>query len=274
LSNLTVLYCFQNIHQLQAQVTLELSDLSISNSFPPAVNESSTQLITTAQNGNGTQSPLFELYANYLLTTLSPPSDIEPIPPPPGETGPNNLDNFTIALVQGEDGVPIDQLVGDENQQAFISAVQNLHSKYMAQAISLNWRTTNSSASQPLQQFQASVTSTDRLRLQQNLGPKIALQVMLGIMVVCALASFILLDTRNVLPYNPCTIAGTASLVVGSKMCSRDMIPEGAEWMSDNELQMLDVFKRSNVFSLGWWQDEVSGRWRFGIDLGRADQKY
>ena len=40
-------------------------------------------------------------------------------------------------------------------------------------------------------------------RLHQNGAPKLALQIMLGVMTLCGLFAFWFTGMRNVLPYNP-----------------------------------------------------------------------
>lgn len=56
-------------------------------------------------------------------------------------------------------------------------------------------------------------------RLKQTNASKIALQAMLGAMFVCGAAAYWMMDTRTLLPHNPCSIAGTVSLLAGSEMC-------------------------------------------------------
>ena len=126
-------------------------------------------------------------------------------------------------------------------------------------------------------------------RLKQNNPSKIVLQVLLGIMIVCGIAIYALYDPRHTLPHNPCSIAGVMSLLAGSEMCDRSIIPPGAELMNDTALET--VFA-GWFFSLGWWNGPAKERTdsdirdnchharadgfvrgsRFGIDVGRAEK--
>ena len=63
------------------------------------------------------------------------------------------------------------------------------------------------------------------------------------------------------------------SLLAGSEMVGREIVPAGAEFMSDKELA--DVFE-GYLFSLGWWDTGaktslLGERRRFGVDVGRVD---
>ena len=73
-------------------------------------------------------------------------------------------------------------------------------------------------------------------------------------MLVCAIAAALLIDTRQVLPKNPCSIAAVVSLLADSEfMDPKDgIIPPGAEWMSDEELEKSAVFTGYR-FRMGWF---------------------
>jgi hypothetical protein len=92
---------------------------------------------------------------------------------------------------------------------------------------------------------------------------------MLGTMFVFGVAAYLLIDIRALLPHNPCSIAGTVSLLAGSELCGEDFVaslPQGAEWMTEKEVRRREIWK-SRQFSMGWWEQA-----RFGIDLGRGDK--
>jgi hypothetical protein len=102
--------------------------------------------------------------------------------------------------------------------------------------------------------------------LQSGVSTRI-LEVLLLAMWICACIIYWLLDTKTLLPKNPCSIAAQASLLADSKFL--DMIPEGAENATLEELIRMTPFK-DHLFSMGWWDDGMGGR-RFGIDVGTAD---
>lgn len=70
---------------------------------------------------------------------------------------------------------------------------------------------------------------------------------------------------EEVVPHNPCTFAGTATLLAEGEVCSRKIIPQGAEWKSNTELRSMGVFE-GWMFSLGWW--ESMGVYKYGVDIG------
>ncbi|KAF2135648.1 uncharacterized protein K452DRAFT_238974 [Aplosporella prunicola CBS 121167] len=103
------------------------------------------------------------------------------------------------------------------------------------------------------------------------------LEGLLAAIALCIAASFWGMNTKEILPKDPCGgIAAAASLVAGAKetLMREEMIPQGAEWLSDKELGKKGVFE-GIVFSMGWrngGENEISGsrRW-FGIDLGKSE---
>ena len=125
--------------------------------------------------------------------------------------------------------------------------------------------------------FTGTWTDPNRGRLTQNNASKIALQTMLGAMFVCGIVAYALIGAQETLPHNPCSIAGTASLLAGSEMCGERMqarMPEGVEWMSNEVLTWHRVWDRW-VFSMRLWDGAPGeqGQRRFGIDVGAAEAK-
>lgn len=143
----------------------------------------------------------------------------------------------------------------------------------MAQVIDSNLR-------QPIQEtgngeanrFNGTITVSNQLRLKQNNTSKIVLQALLATMLVCGIAVYALRDMGSTLQHNPCSIAGVMSLLAGSEMCERTVMPEGAEFMSDRKL---GEALRGYLFSLGWWAASTRAgsqrAKRFGIDIGKAE---
>lgn len=151
---------------------------------------------------------------------------------------------------------------------------QHLYRKYMALLIHNNMRhplPSSSSDSSPT--YPGTIMDLTALRVVQNPASKVALEVLLATMLIFTAIAYIMTPMRNVLPHSPCTIAGVMSLLADSDLCRRAVIPEGAEFMTDEELEK--VFK-GYLFSLGWFGagggGEGGGEERFGIDVGRADK--
>lgn len=122
-------------------------------------------------------------------------------------------------------------------------------------------------------------------RLRQDATSTRILEALLAAIALCIAASFWGMNTREILPKDPCGgIAAAASLLAGgaqgsSLLLREEVVPRGAEWMSDRELAKRGAFE-GRVFSMGWRDDgggEEEGvdggrrrRW-FGIDVGRAE---
>jgi hypothetical protein len=108
-----------------------------------------------------------------------------------------------------------------------------------------------------------------------NRCSKVTLQILLATMFVGGSLAYLLTDMRHTLPQNPHTIAGTMTLLAGSEMCSPNLVPTGAEWMSGGSLKKAGVFE-GYMFSLGLWEDRAQDdrvrKSRFGIDVGRAEK--
>lgn len=198
----------------------------------------------------------------------------------PGSTGDFASENdvpmepFYQAVVYGPEGIPASELIGVNNRENLFNATQHLYRKYMALLIHNNMRhplPSSSSDSSPT--YPGTIMDPTALRVVQNPASKVALEVLLATMLVFTAIAYIMTPMRNVLPHSPCTIAGVMSLLAGSDLCRRAVIPEGAEFMTDEELEK--VFE-GYLFSLGWFGarggGEGGGEERFGIDVGRADK--
>lgn len=182
------------------------------------------------------------------------------------------IDGFVKTLVDGNAGVPIESLLGEANQGALIEAGSRLYAEYMAQAISYNMRnatsltnTVGSAASNTADgellggtlTFQGTLTRGpgSRWRLRQNRGPAVALEALLFLLAAVALLLVLFVvvwDGAEVLPHNPCSIAGTASLLAGSEVCSRRYVPEGAEWWSGERRREAGLWEGVRL-RMGWW---------------------
>ncbi|KAJ3476471.1 hypothetical protein NLG97_g9120 [Lecanicillium saksenae] len=139
----------------------------------------------------------------------------------------------------------------------------------MAQAVSLNMRSTEG-----LGKRATGITGTMRVpgrrRLVQNAAPKIALQVLLGVMVLCLAVARPLIGVGfggggGLLPHNPCTIAGMAALLADSSLATDKVVPAGSEWLDDKGLQSARLFSNW-TFALRWWDDEkTADSRRYGV---------
>lgn len=252
--NVTVMSCSQHMQDVHAFTTFNMSNLNIDPSRPPVVNESTIKLLPNNTSGH---TSLWYPVARKFEDNIASFS---------GSNAYGQLDHFFQTLTLGSDGVPPTELVGPANAPTLLNRVTHLYRKYMVQVINADMRT---APLYPNPTYNATVAQPTA-RLKQNKGSKITLQILLSVMLACsALAYYLTPHPRHTLPHNPHTLAGSMSLLAGSEMCSRAVVPEGAEWMSDKELKKAGVFE-GYLFSLGWWAGD--GRRRFGVDMGRAEK--
>lgn len=261
--NVTIVYCYQQLEQVMANVTFSYPDFTVNKTTPPVPLEETATVIVR----NNTRH-WFDISINTLVNSLQKL--------PVGVTGRNSVNGFIQALSWAHDGIPLDQLYDNGNISTLNAAANRLYGRYAAQAISANMRTRslpssdllNSATSNIGQQpanYAAILTQRSK-RLRQNRGPKIALQSMLAFLVVCTLGTYFVMDTRRVVPHNPCSIAGMMSLLADSEICggdgggvgARGMIPEGSEWKSGRELRKAGVFDGGGLLlRMGWQQGET-----------------
>lgn len=89
----------------------------------------------------------------------------------------------------------------------------------MAQVISDLMRQPNGNTKRQAKALSPVRTTITHARLTQDNIVKTILHSLLVISALLILAGYLLTRTRNVLPCNPCSIAGTMSLLAGSDMC-------------------------------------------------------
>ena len=255
-SNISIMYCYQRLEQVSTNVTFSYPDFTINSTTPPFPLESTAHATTNTTNNS---QNWFDISTNTLINTLQ---DVGT-----SVKGRDWINSFIQALVWGKDGIPLSQLYDHGNTSTLTTAVNKLYGQYITQAISANIRTPVLQTGQSFTAYNATL-SYSKQRLQQKRSPKIALQVMLAFMVACAIGAYVAADMKRILPHNPCSIAGTMSLLAESEMCeTRKIIPVGSEWKSNQELKREGVFS-GRSFRMGWWNEESGERGRrFGIDV-------
>ncbi|KAK0638492.1 hypothetical protein B0T16DRAFT_462269 [Cercophora newfieldiana] len=172
-------------------------------------------------------------------------------------SNPANLDtSFEPAslfglVVNGRNGTPIAEIAGPDNIDNLKNAVERTFSLVMAQF--LNHARQNLTAAAERNTFTGIVTAPNegRSRLHQSAISTRILEGLLGIMFVCVVLSYSTQrHMRKLLPKNPCSIGAAASMLAGSDLLKH--IPPGAEWMTDEQRNELEVF-REGLFGLGEW---------------------
>ncbi|KAF2143947.1 uncharacterized protein K452DRAFT_346624 [Aplosporella prunicola CBS 121167] len=246
----TAVMCYQTLEQVDTNVTFHASDMSIDTTHPPVPDESTVKRI---QNPS-TSSDIWEWHINSFVANLRDLKENSAVPTLDKKGNLlNDVDGFIQTLVDGRDGVPFEQLVGEENQHYLVDAASRLYSEYMAQAISTNMRQTITQGDASNAR-QAQLINSKRWRLRQNPGPAIALEALLFVLAAASLAITFLWDRNEVLPHNPCSIAGTATLLAGSELCTRRYIPEGAELLSAKERKAAGLFNNLKL-RIGRYED-------------------
>ncbi|KAM5353963.1 hypothetical protein ACJ41O_000613 [Fusarium nematophilum] len=267
--NLGTVLCYQNLEQVEANLTWNVPDFEFTILGKPKVDEEGSST-TSLKNKEGSEK--FEFAINAWLEGLSDSVYNRTIPGPDNTSSTaNDVDSFIQAMVYSKRGRRLEDLVGRENVDNLTEVANDLYEVYMAQAISLNMRSNSTKDGPRLPSYTGTLTTSGNRRLRQNKGTKIALQAMLATMVACALAATLLMRVRSVLPHNPCSVAGTATLLAGGEMATGKFIPPGAEWLNDGELRRMGLFEKE-VYTMRWW-DSAEGGWgvqRYGVEVDRT----
>jgi hypothetical protein len=241
--------CYQLMQEIEATVTFSLPDLQISGDQPATVHESTARYLESGPNGEIAfeYRPEAHLEGSLFMFKNSQYAD-EQIPV---------VATFYQAVLSGLTPVSEASLTGAENRERLFNASQAYYRRYMAQAISRNMRTVVNSSVSPV--LTGTYYNPLNPRIFQNHPSKLALQIILGVMVLCGALAYFFSDMSHTLPHNPCSIAGTMSLLAGSEVCSR---AETFSQMTDKE------FKEDGwLFSLGWWPSKAGEPHRYGIDF-------
>lgn len=224
-SQVTTMICYQEIQSLQANVTFKLNTTTIDPDQPPVVQDSTMTLEANPLSATGAQSFDFRIQNNLARAmTLFNGATGTPTTNPSAVT---TFDIYFQAIINGTDPHDPATLVGASNQNALIDAVNQLYRIYIAQAITANMRTSyadSNNTSARIFRRQTSDTSSSVItittpRLVQDKTTKMALQAILGVMTILAATAWLTTKKRGVLPCNPCSLAGTMSLLAGSDLC-------------------------------------------------------
>ena len=274
---MSVNLCQQVLEEVQTNLTLQLPQLFINASSPPVVDESTARVLNVR---NGSESswftststtekiaaaPRFDASLRTLFLALSNNWVINDLTGGTVASLTDELDGATKVLAFGKYGIPLSEMVNDP--EVLAKAASNLYSEYAAQLINANMRADSIPSNIPLPIYNSTI-SVPRYRLVQNAQPKLALQILLGVMVLFGAVAYALADTKEVLPHNPCSIAGKMMLLAPSEMCeTRNVIPAGAEWWSPRDAKKNRLFD-GWLFSLGWWTLPNGKKW-YGIDVAQ-----
>ncbi|KAJ9651644.1 hypothetical protein H2198_009087 [Neophaeococcomyces mojaviensis] len=292
-----VLVCYQKVLDVNANVTMQQNTTEIDPRYQPAVDERSG---AARPNPNETMtSDIFDFrIQDNLARQLNGFG-----------TYSSNIDPFFQAMINGSKQMDIETIVRDR-QMAFMR-ISHTYRLYMAQVFNLMMRGQTSNLA--LRERQASTldslqTTMTMSRLVLDRPSKIILQVLLGLTAILILVGYVLTKMRDVLPCNPCSIAGTMSLLAGSDLCyapdkgiceccgklrrslrsvdgrqhMEGIHAEDDEHEGYEKTQLIrqgaewmddEHFKRvfkGQRYSLGWWEaNSKQGKTkRYGVDIG------
>lgn len=260
--NLTMLTCAPYVETVQANATFNLPsfDLVPSAAGPPVTAIESTvkffnndSFWSIFGNGDTTQN-VFDVVLPSVYITTQPPL--------------SSSDGFFQALFQGIDAIDDpNSLLGPVNSDKLIAAVEHLYRIIMAQCFhsAQGIRLPITASSTPPQPDTGVIIDPNRRRLYQSPIATYILIALLATMFVCALVTVLMFKPKGLLSKEPNSIAARAGLLAGSDLVK--MLPEEAEWCSDEELRRAGVLN-GLVFRLDWWGETM----RYGIDI-EADTK-
>ncbi|KAI2818566.1 hypothetical protein CBS115989_5050 [Aspergillus niger] len=176
------------------------------------------------------------------------------------------FDAFFSAMLNDQKTLSLSDITDPSHYATVINATQHLYRTLMAQSMNGNARITSNDSQTT---FPATIVDPNRTRLTQSAISTRILEAFLAAMIVSTLVASYFMQTKEVLPFNPCSIAGAGALVAGSDILKSDTLPVGSEWCNDKEMLKRGYFS-GLVFGLGWWAGDDP---RFGIDVGRATEE-
>ncbi|CAK41549.1 uncharacterized protein An13g01490 [Aspergillus niger] len=176
------------------------------------------------------------------------------------------FDAFFSAMLNDQKTLSLSDITDPSHYATVINATQHLYRTLMAQSMNGNARITSNDSQTS---FPATIVDPNRTRLTQSAISTRILEAFLAAMIVSTLVASYFMQTKEVLPFNPCSIAGAGALVAGSDILKSDTLPVGSEWCNDKEMLKRGYFS-GLVFGLGWWAGDDP---RFGIDVGRATEE-
>ncbi|EXJ94509.1 hypothetical protein A1O1_02905 [Capronia coronata CBS 617.96] len=224
----TSMICYQEIQGLDANVTFKPNSTTIDPNHPPIVHDGSIFVHDNPASTDGAHSFDFRIQNNLAqeVTLFNGDATVASNP-----SSAQTLDIYFQAVLNGAYKHDPASLTGQNHSDVLVDAINRFYRIYMAQVISINMRTSlendnsNISSSYLLQRRQDSsttntiATTITTPRLVQDKNSKIALQILLGAITVLAALAWLTTKMRHVLPCNPCSLAGTMSLLAGSDLC-------------------------------------------------------
>ena len=240
LHDLTALNCYPSVSFSRTLTTVSVPEFSITaatSTAPPS------QVVARGDT------------ATIDLNDL--PSNVDPkIPNADFDTA------FSTALLSLE--MPFTpSLLDPRNTTTITSALHTTYARAYAQYLStasrIPWthNTTLATAT-------GTLTTPPRARIVQQAVPTRVLEALLALLCLTLVLSTVFLDTRDVVPHNPCSIAVQASLVADSDALVRGA-PRGCEWWGARDVKAAGLFE-GKLFAMGFRTKGEGGRGGRGGD--------
>ena len=246
---LTVLSCDPLIEQVEANVRLTIPSYEFDPDYPPQVVPDTSRTLYNRVFPSTTDRlvrvvPDFNLMNAFLAD-----------PPDNYNRSFGALDPVTRTALKGINAVLPDELLDTDIAMITISKIYGIVTAQLLSKLARESVDPSTPASQNSTHTALFVDGHDHL--VQNVISTHILHALLTTMVICGLISVVCLNTKHVLPKNPCSIGALASLIVDSRMVrDRGIIPEGAEWWGDKELREQGVLV-GRRFRMGWWERKM-----------------
>lgn len=233
-TRMTTLACSPLVQEVDVKISLLTDDgLRMDPIHSPDPSESTVRAVDSNTFGaSNVQQYLFDNPAS--LSVATDPVKIECLQASEG------LDWFYQGVIIANN-TDSDDLIGPESLQRLVDATSKMYGRYMAQVMHFTMRAPDTSFLAASEKRLQGEVVEQQTRLRQNSGPKIVLQVLLGLMAACGLGAWRFMRDTRFLSHKPGSIASAALLVAGSELWDADengssILPDGAEWMSDETL--------------------------------------
>ena len=211
IAQITFLRCQETVHELDVEATFSIPSLELDTGTPP------TPLWSTMRKSN-------------MPVLLNRPDLLSKVPTE------QSLDWFFQALVYGKYAIAVEHLGNVTSENIVTDAIKNLTSMYRAIEYSIDGRIGSNHNSIKQQSKPAVLTGEQNLRLVQNAASTHALAGLLGLISVLVATACWAMDTGQLVPTEPSSIAATASFFANLNIFDRRYLPEGSEWLSDKQM--------------------------------------
>ncbi|KAI8660426.1 hypothetical protein NCS57_01019900 [Fusarium keratoplasticum] len=245
---ISVLLCNQTIMEVDVHTTFHTEDLRIDTNAIPIIN-------TTSQRPSDVEADITSVYG-ALDDVGTDDNKLE------------GLDSFFRTLVLSRVEMSLERLVLPERQNAVSQAIRLQHGILGAQALNSDMmrRPLSSKRARADDSIPASIDYYIS-RLTQSSVQTYVLAGLLAVTFIFGLLSLRTAPRGAPLPKSPGSIAAQASLLADSTLWWR--LPDGAEWMSDEDLARC---LRRKTFQLGWNKSGTGGR-SYGIGVVQDEGK-